>query len=182
MFTASYIILWTLILTMSVYVLRMKNHNLNSSKPFGLIRADFGVPLGQLFPVRNFNTISGIDVDVHNDFKRKKILLITSPSCDSCKELYPAIQPFSITYGDKYQVISIMYGERDEIEQVRLEQNLSIPIIQMNLDDLKEIQTEMFPFGYLLSADGKVISKGVVGNSEQLELLRTWRPDNSKVA
>src|SRR5690606_13928342 len=100
--------------------------------------------------------------------------------CDVCKTLYPLITPFLNKCGDEYQVVSLMFGDRKEIESLQNTIQLINPIIQISSEDLKEIKTERFPFGYILSSDGKVTSRGLVWDQKSLEILRTWKPRNPK--
>ncbi|MBD3919942.1 hypothetical protein H8B09_14355 [Paenibacillus sp. PR3] len=176
----AYGVLWILVITLAISVLRIRNQVYMPQKLTELLFADNGAPLGHEFPVTYFNTIIGEQAGTRDQDGKKTILLITSPTCSACKALYPLITPFIQRHGDQYRLISLMYGELHEIEIIRNSYNFNYPIVRITDEDLNAIQTKRFPFGYLLSPDGKVVSKGLVTNEEQFNLLRTWVPKQSK--
>ncbi|MDQ0115494.1 hypothetical protein [Paenibacillus harenae] len=174
------IVLWGLVITVAVSVLRLRNKVYMPHEFKELIHAESGAPLNKEFPVQQFETIEGKQTTVRDLSRKKTILLITSPSCSVCKSVYPLINPFMEEYGDQYQIISLMLGELQEIEQVIGTYNLTNPIVRLTPEDLIAIQTNRFPFGYLLTPEGIIISKGSIQSMEHLNLLRTWTPKQPK--
>jgi thiol-disulfide isomerase/thioredoxin len=174
-------VLYVLVITLTITVFRMKNKMYMTYKKKELAGADVGAPLAEVFPRTEFTTIDGEKISlIDADTNKFTVLLVTSPGCESCKSLYPHINPFVQKHGDKYRVVSVMFGDVENIEPLRKTYNLTNPIVSVTLEGLREIKTDRFPFGYLLSPEGKVISRGLVGNGEDLELLRTWSPLTSQ--
>lgn len=173
-------ILWVLVITLAISVLRLRNKIYTPFKLTELMYSEFGAPLDKEFPVMQFNTISGGQALASDLSGKKTILLVTSPSCGACKQLYPLMNPFMQKFGDQYRMISIMVGELKEVELFAKVHELSIPIVQLAHEHLETILTDRLPFGYLLSSEGKVISKGLVTSEEHLNLLRTWSPKPPK--
>ncbi|MGG1637502.1 hypothetical protein [Paenibacillus sp. NRS-1760] len=174
-------VLWLLVIMLAVSVLRLRNKVYMPFKLKELLYSDFGAPLGEKFPVTHFQTITGGQAAVHNDSGKKKIILVTSPTCGTCTTLYPLINPFMQNKNDQYEFISMMYGDLQEVKAIGHNYSLMVPIVQLeNEESLKAIKTDRFPFGYLLSPDGKVTSKGLITNEEQFDLLLTWAPKQSK--
>jgi len=173
------IVMYVLVITIAVSVFRMRNRVYMVQKPKEPVGSDYGAPIGEVFPKTEFTTIDGVPISLI-DTRKYTVVFITSPSCDVCKTLYPLITPFINKFGDEYQVVSLMFGDRKEIESLQNTIQLINPIIQISSEDLKEIKTERFPFGYILSSDGKVTSRGLVWDQKSLEMLRTWKPRNPK--
>lgn len=174
------IVMYVLVITIAVSVLRMRNKMYMINRRKELVGSDYGASLGEVFPKTEFSTIDGDPISLIDSTNKSTVLLVTSPGCESCKSLYPHIYPFLQKHGDKYRVISVMFGDIHNIEPLRKTHNLTNPIISVTFEGLKEIKTDRFPFGYLLSPEGNVISRGSVRDGEELELLRTWNPLSSQ--
>lgn len=169
------IIMYLLVITIALSMFRMRNKVYMIQKKKELLGSDYGAPLGEVFPKTEFTTIDGEEISLI-DSPKHTVLLVTSPGCDACKSLYPHINPFLQKHSKNYQVVSIMYGDIHNIDPLRKTHNLTNPIISVSYEGLKEIKTDRFPYGYLLSPEGKVISRGSVRDDEELEILRTWSP------
>ena len=66
----------------------------------------------------------------------------------------------------------LIEGESEEISQLRENFEIKVPIMQVTVDNLKkELQTSIFPFGFLVSPEGQVLAKGLIFGMEQLKLL-----------
>lgn len=174
-------ILWLLVITLALSMLRIRNKVYMPFKLKELMFSDFGATLDELFPVSQFRTIEGEQISINQNDGKQTIILVTSPTCGTCKTLYPIINPFFRNNGDRYSFISLMYGDLQEIREIAQTYNLAVPIVQLENElSLESIKTDRFPFGYLLSSEGKVISKGLITNEEQFNLLRTWVPKQPK--
>lgn len=145
-----------------------------------LIGADMGAPANELFPVTKFKTIDQEEISVQDSFGKNTVLLITSTRCSVCKTLYPHIRPFISKHGSMFNVISLMDGDMADVKTVRETHQLTHPIVHVTAEDLKAIKTESFPFGYLLTPEGKIIAKGFVKDGEDLEILRKLKEERQK--
>lgn len=176
-------VLWILVITIAVSLLRLRNKVYIPFKRNELLFSDFGAPLGRPFPVTRFQSISGGQSAIHNHFGKKTVIIITSPTCGTCQTLYPLFNSFIQNNCDQYEFISMMYGDLQEVKAISQNYKLLVPVVQLeNEEDLKAIKTDRFPFGYLLSPEGKVISKGLVTNEEQFNILRSWKPKDPKIS
>lgn len=169
-------ILWALVIIQGICILRLRDRIYRPHRPTELIHSEFGAPLGEPFPISRFESIGGEMVDVREPSGRNTLLLVTAPSCGACKSLYPLINPFIQKHGAEYQLVSLMFGEQEDIDPIARSFDLKHPIISLTPELLEATYTDRFPFGYLLSPDGVVVSKGAIQNEIDLELLRTWRP------
>lgn len=181
--TVSHIILWILVLMLTALSIQRKTQKteMPMPKPMMLFQSEHGAALGERFPITVFRSLDQEEIRIQEDGKHT-ILLITSPLCSACKELYPAIMPFVQKYGSAYRVITIMLDDAEQTKSLVLSHRITSPVVFLNKDELDKTETKLYPFGYLLSPEGTVLSKGIVGNADQLELLRTWKPTPGKAA
>jgi len=169
------IVMYVLVITIAVSVFRMRNKMYMVHSRKVLFGAEMGAPISEPFPVTKFKTIDHEEISIKDHLGRKTILLVTSLGCSVCKTLYPNIKPFSTKYGDRFQVISLMNGELPDIEALRDSHALTNPIVHMTREDLRAIKTESYPFGYLLSPEGEILTKGFVKDNEDLEIMRDFK-------
>lgn len=73
-----------------------------------------------------------------------------------------------------------MSGNLAEIEPLRASYNLTNPIVHLTSELMKATKTETFPFGYLLSPEGKVLAKGLVRDNDDLEILKDSKVNEKK--
>lgn len=134
-------VLYVLVITLTITVFRMKNKMNMTYKKKELAGADVGAPLAEVFPRTEFTTIDGEKISlIDADTNKYTVLLVTSPGCESCKSLYPHINPFVQKHGDKYRVVSVMFGDVENIEPLRKTYNLTNPIVSVTLEGLREIK------------------------------------------
>jgi len=84
--------------------------------------------------------------------------------------LYPDLPRFAKEHPD-IRIVSLMLGSRESVRSIVDEYGLQLPVAAIDHDDLSMLRTEIFPFAYLLSPDGKVMAKGATMNEEHLKIL-----------
>jgi thiol-disulfide isomerase/thioredoxin len=134
-----------------------------------LTHRNHGIPAGDSFPTRTFDWIDGSE---HHDLAHGggTVVVITSPGCGACKMLYPDLPRFAKEHPD-IRIVSLMLGSRESVRSIVDEYGLQLPVAAIDHDDLSMLRTEIFPFAYLLSPDGKVMAKGATMNEEHLKIL-----------
>jgi thiol-disulfide isomerase/thioredoxin len=143
---------------------------LSNPFPLGVLtHQSHGIPAGDSFPILAFDWI---DASRHHDFAHGggTVVVLTSPDCGACKMLYPVLPRFAREHPD-IRVVSLMLGDRESVRSVVDEYGLHMPVAAIDHDELRTLRTEIFPFAYLLSPDGKVMAKGLTMNEDHLKIL-----------
>jgi methylamine dehydrogenase accessory protein MauD len=101
----------------------------------------------------------------------KQLLLFVSPHCPLCKELIPIAKNFAKT--EKLDIIFV--GDDDPDEQRAMIARLgmaSLPFVNSSIVG-RTFHVDRLPHAVLISADGTLLSKGLVNSREHLESLIT---------
>lgn len=172
-FNISYFILWLLVclltfaniqLAQKVRTLRNKRNPNSNELPL----SDQGIGSGELFP--EFPTT----LNELGNWKRTSpagsIVIITSFTCSSCKIVYPLIAPL-LNKHPAVNFLVLLDGSSDDLESIRSDYHLNVPVYTVTEEMREPLKIRAFPFGYLLSPEGKVVAKGVVGHESALEVL-----------
>ncbi|KQO17409.1 TlpA family protein disulfide reductase [Paenibacillus sp. Leaf72] len=167
--------LFVLILAICFYVYKMNEKLVELSKKMNqtkddhvieLVKQDHGLNFNSSFPKEILKLINSEDLSVYNN---DSVIIFSSPYCGSCKELYPILNKMQQVYRN-IQFITLMQGEEDEVIQVAKDYNLNVHVSVLNRDEMNLYKTFIFPFAYYIS-NGKVVSKGVINNEFDFELL-----------
>ncbi len=165
---ASYIVLWLLVLTLSVFVINL------SKKPSKVLAANqSGLPVGARFPKFEIHSVNKqLPFSVVYPEGKETILLFSSLRCAICDTVYPLLFTAEQKYKLKTQVI--MESKDDKFESIiqKIEdKSLNAPVYALTQHIKEEVKLAGFPFAYYLSADGKVLSKGVTTSFADIDLL-----------
>lgn len=164
------VILQSVILIAVCSVVAVLLSKLSNPFPRGMLtHQNHGIPAGDSFPIRTFDWIDGSE---HHELAHGggTVVVFTSLGCGACKVLYPVLPRFAKEHPD-IRVVSLMLGSRESVRSIVDEYGFQLPVAAINHDDLSTLRTEIFPFAYLLSPDGKVMAKGATMNEEHLKIL-----------
>ncbi|MBD3919086.1 hypothetical protein H8B09_09995 [Paenibacillus sp. PR3] len=180
MASISNIVLWLLVLSLTMLTLTI------AKKPTRMLGASAsGLPVGTLFPKFNIQSVvEHIPFSVSYPDKQGTLLLFSASTCPVCSTVYPLFPYAEKKYDLKTQVI--MDGAEDHDGRIVLklrEAGISAPIYGLTPSIKAEVKLEGFPFAYYLSADGRVLSKGMINTAECIDLLvRQGRRSSMKLA
>jgi len=140
-----------------------------------LYRNDAGLNRGTLFPLQSLKTFDGKDLTISKEVDGV-VIINTSYICNVCKRIYPFLESIRKEYPN-IQINLLMLADKEQakenIEKYNLK-SLSVSLIQD--EDLHDLGITTFPFAYLLSAEGKVIEKGLVNYKKDIDLLISFLP------
>jgi len=138
--------------------------------PAGALLSGKGPVVGEAAPVLDALTMEGASIAIGKP-GLKQLLLFVSPHCPLCKELIPIAKNFAKT--EKLDIIFV--GDDDPDEQramiARLEMG-SLPFVNSSIVG-RTFHVDRLPHAVLISADGTLLSKGLVNSREHLESLIT---------
>jgi thiol-disulfide isomerase/thioredoxin len=135
---------------------------------------DQGLSAGTSFPQHAMLSVQGTPVIWTSTPGAGTIVLFTSYACTSCKETYPLINPF-LNKNPGVHIIVVVEGTEEDARSVQAGYSLSVPIVVLTQQLRDEVQLRAFPFGYLLSDDGKVVAKGIVSHQWAFDFLLQFR-------
>jgi len=168
LFYLSYLLLWMVCAMLTYFVVKLMRSGPNPMSKT-LMKQDHGLTHGSLFPKQYWKEIEGIAPQ--SITHKGVVILVTSAKCGACQSVYPQIPLFQKQF-PQYQVILLMEGESEIIEQAKEKYEIIVPVVPMTVEALKkELETSMFPFGYHVSSEGQVVSKGLIFGMEQLKPL-----------
>lgn len=160
------IVLWLLMFTIVIAILTWPRKGVINEKKLAL--QNYGLPTNDLFP--SFEGLYSINGRERWSLSETGVIsLFTSAGCDACNGLYPIISKFS---QDRNITIHLFIeGSDEQIQQKIAENDIKVPVFKLNDLIQTHVKVTIFPFGYYLSKDGVVYSKGGVQNEEHLDLL-----------
>lgn len=180
MISISYIVLWLLVLSLTMFTIVI------AKKPTKVLGANqSGLPVGSAFPRFNMQSVvKQIPFSVSHPDQQGTLLLFSSSGCPICSTVYPLFPYAEQKYNVKPQVIMEgRDGQVDSIIEKINETGLSAPVYALTPSIKEEVKLEGFPFAYYLSADGKVLAKGVINTTADIDLLvSTGRRAGMKLA
>jgi len=134
-------------------------------------QTDSGLELGTLFPRMNLVSVTGKLFSLFPEESAKhSIVLITSPSCNVCRELFTEIHAIRSQY-ENIQFIPMLSGDDLAIKDTIEKYNIGSPVGQLIDQDLEQFKVSTFPFAYLLSPEGVILSKNVISCKQDLNKL-----------
>jgi len=141
--------------------------------PAGALLSGKGPVVGEAAPVLDALTMEGVSIAIGKPLGKglKQLLLFVSPHCPLCKELIPIAKNFAKT--EKLDIIFV--GDDDPDEQRAMIARLgmaSLPFVNSSIVG-RTFHVDRLPHAVLISADGTLLSKGLVNSREHLESLIT---------
>lgn len=118
---------------------------------------DQGLPLGSLFPEGMVGEEGGI-------------VLFLSTDCMSCLDIFSKLSTLIETWPAKRTILYIQ-GDESKVNKLVKEYRITSPFVLYGPDQREKFKTSVFPYLYLLSGDGYVLSKGTVRDAKELESL-----------
>jgi hypothetical protein len=168
MMSVSYIVLWLLVLSLTVFAIVI------SKKPKRVLGAyNTGLPVGSVFPKFDIQSVvKQIPFSVVHPERKETLLLFSSSMCSICSTVYPLFPYAEQKYHLKAQVI--MEPKDGQIESI-IEKidaaGLYAPVYALTPSIMQQVKLEGFPFAYYLSTEGIVLAKGVINTIADIDLL-----------
>lgn len=177
-FMISYLLLWIIVAYLSHLLIQVQRKlNLQAQQAQGppgpshpLLQENHGVPSGEIFPKLDFISVNKGNISLNKPSRKNVIVAFTSLGCDKCKFLYPLLEQ---RYRQNQEIEFVIFceGPSEAVQNHAQLLQLSVPVIQIHLDDMKTYETNYFPFVYYLTSEAEVILKSIVLFEEQLDLL-----------
>ncbi len=129
-------------------------------------KRDQGLPLGSLFPQFVIN-VSDTEWMVGEE---GAVVLFLSTDCMSCLDIFSKLNSLLKTWPAKSTILYIQ-GDESKVNKLVKEYRITSPFVLYSPDQREKLKTSVFPYLYLLSGDGYVLSKGTVRDAKELESL-----------
>lgn len=129
-------------------------------------KRDQGLPLGSLFPEFAINA----DDAERMVGKDGAVVLFLSTDCMSCLDIFTKLSSLLETWPAKRTFLYIQ-GDESKVNNLLKEYRTTLPFVLYGPDQREMFKTSVFPYLYLLSGDGYVLSKGTVKDAKELETL-----------
>jgi len=170
----SHLLLWILVLLEGVviFVLARQVGLLHERiAPMGALVTDNGPKAGEIAPLFNSPTLQGGAVTIGGARASGKdmLLLFVAPTCPVCKKIIPIARRVALS--EKLDLVFV--GDGDQSAQQEMVDRLHMkdfPFVNSPEIGLK-FHVGKLPYGILLGADGRIVSKGLVNSREHLESL-----------
>ncbi|GIO35261.1 hypothetical protein J41TS12_01220 [Paenibacillus antibioticophila] len=121
--------------------------------------------MGSLFP--EFTLYTGEIVRPAD--KNGMIVLFLSTTCRSCLDILSRLNTFGESRLNQ-SVVLCMQGGETEVKTMLEEQQISLPFLLYDSAQKEKFNVSVFPYLYLLSGGGLVVSKGTVRDAKDLGL------------
>lgn len=162
-------VLWLLVISLTFYVL------MTARKPGRVLPAsNTGLPVGAAFPQFAISSVSDkVPFATQHPKHNGTLVMFTSAHCPICNTVYPLIPLVEEKYRLKAQVIMepLDEGNTESIMAKIHQMNITVPVFELTTSIRDAVKLEGFPFAYLLSQDGTVLSKGGINRLEDFDLL-----------
>lgn len=131
-----------------------------------------GLPLGSLFPGFAYNASDNAEaVDAEG-----AVVLFLSTDCLSCLDILSKLNSLIETWPGKRTILYIQ-GEESKVKKLLEESRITLPCLLYGPEQRETFRTSVFPYLYLLSKEGYVLSKGTVKDAKELESLVNMQKD-----
>jgi methylamine dehydrogenase accessory protein MauD len=170
-FYVSYIALWLLLIVQGVLLLLVYRH-------FGLmamgtaegVQRD-GLAVGEAAPSISGVTAKGEDLQWAPEPGMIHLLLFAAPGCQPCERVLPSVVTMAAA-SPAIGVAAIVPGRREDA--MRLVEEFDLPFVCLAEDgsgafDLYRVRVT--PFGFVIGADGRILSKGLCSDPARLRGL-----------
>lgn len=163
--------LWIIVILLILILIRFFKMIGNTQKKRSLSGSELGLAYGTKFPVEILRSIEDKEFSVSNPEGDGTLLIVTSYSCSPCRSVYP-IQNTIVSSYPRLKVINIMISNSGQAWEISDKFGLdSSKISLITMEQLHTIGISTFPYSYLLTSDGTIISKGVTNFKEHFDLL-----------
>lgn len=171
----SFFLLWLLVLILSFLVLKLYKVISGFTRKRELAKNNEGIESGSVYPRKSFKVINNKkDVKIESDVLGT-VIIFTKYTCELCKQVYPVLPEIQTRFKG-YQFIIMTNSSVEESNEISNKYQLSnIPISLIEYDEFAELGVVAFPFAYLLSPKGKVISKGIINFKEDFNILLEYK-------
>lgn len=163
------VVMWALILSLAVFAISI------SKKPKRILPAsDSGLPVGAPFPAfQAQSVVNEVPFSVVYPQRKETLVLFSSSGCPICNMAYPLL-PYS---EQKYNLATkiVMEGQPNMVNQSIIDKignaGIKAPVYALTEEIKSGVKLEGFPFAYFLSADGRVLAKGIINTPPDIDLL-----------
>jgi peroxiredoxin len=169
----SIVLLWLFVLLLGFLLLgalrstewlRWRVEQLEATMPSRVGRG--GLRPGKKAPDFRLPSVSGGEVALHDYAGRKVLLVFTQAGCGPCGEIVPELNRLE---RDGVQVLIVNRGELAQTGAWAAKTGARCPVLaQEGLDLARRYEVFATPFAFLLSEQGVIVSKGIVGNPRHI--------------
>lgn len=172
-FVVSYVALWALVVVLAVLVVLMYRHfGMMSMGTLEGVQRD-GLPLGTPAPTIGGIAADGTDKAWEPRTGRPQLLLFAAPDCEPCATVMPLVSKMATSpAGEGIDFTAVVPGPRAEV--IRMAQLYDPPYLCFAEDGsgaFNRFRVRVTPFGFVIGADGRVLSKGLCGDASRLKEL-----------
>ena len=172
----STVVLWVVVLLLgflllgalrSIEWLRWRVDQLEATMPSRVGRS--GLRPGKKAPDFTLPSASGGEVSLHDYAGRKVLVVFTQTGCGPCGEIVPELNRLE---RDGVQVLVVNRGNLAETRAWAAETGARCPVLaQEGLDLARRYEVFATPFAFLVSEQGVVVSKGIVGSPRHVRFV-----------
>ena len=172
----SAVLLWVLVLLLgflllgalrSIEWLRWRVDQVEATMPSRVGRS--GLRPGKKAPDFTLPSASGAEVSLHEYAGRKVLLVFTQTGCGPCEEIVPELNRLE---RDGVQVLVVNRGDLAQTKAWAAKTGARCPVLaHEGLDLPRRYEVFATPFAFLVSEQGVIVSKGIVGNSRQIRFV-----------
>ncbi|MFC5702439.1 hypothetical protein ACFPVX_14140 [Cohnella faecalis] len=175
-FAASYVLLWLVVFLLAYIVLAMAKRIYRISLP----ASDRGIQVGVSFPFPNMKAFQRRRLGAGSVSSGGTLVFFTASDCDACKRVYPVIDQFQRANANYDYALFMVASEEEGASILEPYANAFEAAF---VDDLAPFEVPGVPFAYYLSAEGKVLSKGIFHEALHINhLIATGKKANRKLA
>ncbi|KMJ56905.1 hypothetical protein AB685_19490 [Bacillus sp. LL01] len=166
-----HIILWVIIIVHSLMFIKLyKIIEKSTKKPVALPGDELGLPIGTKFPIRRVMTINNKEFSLQSSSKQGTIVLLTSPNCDICNNIYPYLNNLQNQTTD-FNSIMFSLSNKDLVTKLVLNYGIEMSVSSLEEDELSKLGKIGLPFAYFISGEGVIRGKGIINRIEDLNMI-----------
>ena len=172
----STVFLWVLVLLLgflllgalrSIEWLRWRVDQVEATTPSRIGRS--GLHPGKKAPDFTLPSASGREVSLHDYAGHKVLVVFTQTGCGPCGEIVPELNRVE---RDGVQVLVVNRGNLEETRQWAAKTGARCPVLaQEGLELARRYEVFATPFAFLVSEQGVIVSKGIVGNPRHIRFV-----------
>lgn len=129
-----------------------------------------GLEVGRAAPSFSLPDAEGHIVSLKDYFGKPVLIIFSSTTCPSCKEMYPALKNFSEKYAG-ITILMISKSSEDDNLQLLQEEDFTFPVLPWENKVVSDYQVPGTPWFYMIDSQGKVANQGTASSLEELEAL-----------
>lgn len=171
---ASQILSWLLILVMALALVALARqigvlHE--RLAPAGALLPSHGLKAGSAMPDLHMTTLDGRHLDLGGVAAsgRRRLLFFVSSQCPVCKKLIPAARSFASA--ENLELVFMGDDTREKQEALVAAHDLHRYPFVNSPDAGRLLQIDKLPHAILVSAEGRIVARGLVNSREHLESL-----------